>query len=127
MSDMRISHTGPLLSPVAGRTDHIETDVPPESFVIPADVVSGLGEGNTLSGMRVLSRMFGMSEAPQRSFSPGGVPVAVAGGEFVVPPAVVKRIGGGDEARGHKILRSFVTHARNENIKTLRKLPGPHK
>lgn len=119
-------HVGPINSHVAGRTDHIKMSVPPESFVVPADVVSGLGEGNTANGMKVLSKLFGM-EAPAPRAAGGSVPIAAAGGEFVIPPEKVSEIGSGDMKRGHQILDHFVRHARADTIKTLRGLPGPHK
>lgn len=118
-------HTGPLVSHVAGRTDHHPIDVPPESFVIPADVVSGLGEGNTLNGMEVLRRIFNMPSGPQRQLARGGIPIAAAGGEFIVPPDVVKRLGDGDAKKGHEVLRRFVLRQRKKHIKTLKSLPSP--
>jgi hypothetical protein len=114
-------HTGPITSVVAGRTDQHPIDVPPESFVIPADVVSALGEGNTNSGMAILTRMFGKEKAGK------GVPIMAAGGEFVVGPQAVARVGGGDLKRGHKNLRDFVLGVRREHVATLRKLKGPHR
>ena len=51
-------HTGPIHSAVAGRTDHLPTHVPSGSYVVPADIVSGLGEGNSLAGFRHIKRMF---------------------------------------------------------------------
>lgn len=47
----------------AGRTDIHNRDVPPGGYVIPADVVSGLSEGNTLSGSALLDRMFNTEPA----------------------------------------------------------------
>jgi hypothetical protein len=52
-------HTGPIHSAVAGRTDHLPVHVPSGSYVIPADIVSGMGEGNTNAGFKVVKRMFG--------------------------------------------------------------------
>jgi len=120
-----------LKSHVAGRTDHLAIDVPAESFVIPADVVSALGEGNTESGNLVLNTMFklpGGKAPPQMQRKDGGsVPIMAAGGEFVVPPEVVERIGSGDLKRGHQVLRHFVHAVRKDAIKTLKGLPGPHR
>lgn len=122
-------HVGPIDSHVAGRTDHLPIDVKPESFVIPADVVSGLGEGNTSNGMRVLTKMFDIpgTDEPIGRKDGGRVPIMAAGGEFVVPPEVVARVGNGDMKRGHRILESFVKTIRKDTIKTLKKLPGPHR
>lgn len=46
------THTGPIHSAVAGRTDHLPVEVPSGSYVIPADVISGMGEGNTVAGFK---------------------------------------------------------------------------
>lgn len=43
---------------VGGRTDHIPMNVLEGSYVLPADIVSGLGEGNTLAGSKILDNMF---------------------------------------------------------------------
>lgn len=40
-------------SSVPGRTDRIPMKAPPGSFVLPADVVSGLGQGNTMAGAKM--------------------------------------------------------------------------
>lgn len=51
---------GALLTPTMGRADLHRTSVPSGSYVIPADVVSGRGQGNTLAGAGALHSMFGM-------------------------------------------------------------------
>ena len=56
-----------------------------------------------------------------------GVPIVAAGGEYVIPPEDVVRIGGGDLDHGHKVLDSFVKKMRQKTIKTLQGLPGPKK
>jgi len=114
-------HTGPIHSAVGGRTDHHPIDVPAESFVVPADVVSGLGQGNSANGLAILERMF----PPENSGN--GVPIMAAGGEYVVGPKGVAKAGNGDMKRGHQVLREFVKHARAEIIKTMKRLPGPYR
>lgn len=52
-------HVGPIHSAVHGRTDHLPMHVPSGSFVLPADVVSAHGEGNTMAGFKVMHRLFG--------------------------------------------------------------------
>src|SRR5216684_2772163 len=46
-------HTGPIHAAVAGRTDHLPLTVPNKAYVLPADIVSGMGQGNTLAGFRI--------------------------------------------------------------------------
>lgn len=48
---------GLVASPGPGRTDIHNASVPAGSYVLPADVVSGLGEGNTLAGAKVVDQM----------------------------------------------------------------------
>ena len=152
--------TGPIHSPVAGRTDHLPVHVPSGSYVIPADVVSAHGEGNTVAGFKVMRRIFGgtpyggsgapygqgagpygqkaeatpyggsggpYNEKLATGGSAGTVPVIVAGGEMILDPDQVRRVGEGDIDVGHKVLDEFVKRSRKELIKTLSKLPGPRK
>ena len=51
-------HSGIINMAVGGRTDHIPMNVLEGSYVLPADIVSGLGEGNTLAGSKVIDNMF---------------------------------------------------------------------
>lgn len=51
-------HTGPIHSTVAGRTDHLPMHVPSGSYVIPADIISAMGEGNTMAGFKQVKRIF---------------------------------------------------------------------
>lgn len=144
-------HTGPLHSSVAGRTDHLPSNVPNGSYVLPADIVSGaFGEGNTMAGYRVAKHMFegakrhfgglpyagdngpyGQSGGPYGMADGGSadgdqlVPVAVAGGEHVLSPEEVRWAGMGDMDAGHTALDDFVLRQRAKHIKTLRGLPGP--
>lgn len=55
--------TGPLLGATDGRADAINTSVPDGTHIIPADVVSSLGEGNSVAGAAKLSKMFPTSGA----------------------------------------------------------------
>jgi hypothetical protein len=123
-------HLGPIHSPVAGRTDHLPMHVPSGSYVIPADIVSSLGEGNTMAGYRAVKMMF--NAAPQGAYAAGGgvgepVPIVAAGGEYVLSPDEVIWAGGGDLDAGHRALDKWITETRKELINTLKKLPGPRK
>lgn len=140
-------HVGPIHSGVAGRTDHLPIHVPNGSYVIPADVVSAHGEGNTIAGFRVMRRLFGGmpysgqsapygqsggpygEPLPRAEGGPAdeGVPIVAAGGEYVVSPQAVLNVGGGDLDTGHRVLDEFVKRSRANTVKTLEKLPGPQK
>jgi len=123
-------HLGPIHSPVAGRTDHLPMHVPSGSYVIPADIVSSLGEGNTMAGYRAVKMMF--KGAPYGAYAAGGgvgepVPIVAAGGEYVLSPDEVIWAGGGDLDAGHRSLDKWITETRKDLINTLKKLPGPRK
>ena len=109
--------------------------------MLPADLVSSLGEGNTIAGFKHLKRMFGGTPYGAKSAMPygqgktpygmakggksDGVPIVAAGGEFVLSPDQVREVGGGDLDTGHAVLDKFVLRMRKELIHTLKKLPGP--
>lgn len=54
----RIPTSGYLDSQVAGRTDRLPMSVESDSYVIPADIVSGIGQGNSTAGARMLDEAF---------------------------------------------------------------------
>ena len=140
-------HTGPIHSPVAGRTDHLPMNVKAGSYVIPADIIGAMGEGNTMAGFKIARRMFSSQPYFQEGKQPyteqaqpyaegkpygaradgGATPVEIvaAGGEYVIDPEDVTALGGGDMDHGHEILDEFVKGYRNKTIDTLKKLPGP--
>jgi len=51
-------HAGPLPGDTPGRADTVSTTVKNGAHIIPADVVSFLGQGNTDNGYLVLEKMF---------------------------------------------------------------------
>ena len=120
-------HSGPLHSNEGGRTDSLPVEVSAGSYVVPADIVSALGEGNTSGGIRVLQDMFPEQPKSLHYASGGAVPIMAAGGEHVLSPEQVAALGGGDLNVGHRILDEFVKRTRNETIRTLKSLPGPQK
>ena len=63
-------HVGPIHSPVAGRTDHLPMHVPSGAYVIPADIISAMGEGNTMAGFRVAKSIFQPIVKPSSIFKP---------------------------------------------------------
>lgn len=55
----RLNFMGGLIhSTVPGRTDKLNLSVPEDSYILPADIVSALGEGNTFAGAATLDRVF---------------------------------------------------------------------
>lgn len=49
---------GMIKSAIPGRTDKIPMSVPAGSFIIPADIPSAVGQGNTMAGEKILGQMF---------------------------------------------------------------------
>lgn len=148
---------GAILSAVPGRTDAHFTHVPSGSYVVPADIVSGRGEGNTIAGAEALQKLFKMppyggtpmkmGKGPgvpgrgtfpkiKKRFAAGGAPdpntgkpvrVNLAGGEIVVPPENLMAAVHPDLKTAHEIMDKWVLDERKKLRKTLARLPGPVK
>ena len=62
----------------------------------------------------------------QLQYARGGkVPIAAAGGEWVLTPEQVAVVGGGNLDQGHNVLDAWVISERRKLIETLSSLPGP--
>lgn len=124
-------HTGAIKAPVAGRTDHLPMHVPSGSYVVPADIISAIGEGNTAHGFDIIDYMVKQRMAEGGDVDPNSsaepVAIVAAGGEYVIPPDAVKGFGDGDLDVGHKALDEWVKAERANTIKTLKGLPPPKK
>lgn len=149
--DSRQPSLGFLEGSTPGRADAVRTTAPAGSYVIPADVVAGLGEGNSLAGSRRMEEILNSgphgtpeprqqrgrglphAPAPLREAKGGGIageeptPVLLSHGEYVVSPHHVARWGGGDLKAGHRALDEWVVKERKRQIEKLKRLPGPVK
>jgi|GEM_PF-489495 hypothetical protein len=112
----RLAHEGFIHSPVPGRTDALPITVKGGSYILPADHVAAIGQGNSLAGADIVNHMFGLGPAggsplgkgigaglhPIRPTIPhlwhmavrkdgGASPTKIiaAGGEVAIPPANV--------------------------------------
>lgn len=107
-----------------GRTDVVSKSVPSGAYVIPADIVSALGEGNTMAGAKILDAMFPGKRKLSPKLTGGKVPIKAAGGEFIVSPErLIAKYGDLDKA--HAVLDRFVVNERRKTVKKLAKLPPP--
>lgn len=70
-SSIALRHSGMINSTVPGRTDKIPMSVKAGSYVVPADVVSHLGQNNSMAGGAVLQKMFGMDPGGGAPMRPG--------------------------------------------------------
>lgn len=78
-------HVGAIHASVAGRTDHLPMTVESGSYVLPADIVSAGGEGNTLAGFKVLRRTFG-----GEPYGAGSIPYGQGSGVYGLPVRYAK-------------------------------------
>ena len=106
------------------------------SFVLPADVVSHAGDGNTNAGVFRLNKMFGGGSAYyalgggvkgptgglddlRQTTIDGKRAAALSDGEYVVPRYAVSRLGGGSNKEGAEKLYNFMKNIRlNKTGKT---------
>jgi hypothetical protein len=130
----KAARIGALTGATGGRADKLPINVPNGSHVIPADVVSALGQGNSAHGYKVLGRMFPNSGGRSSKSSGsslvkkngGEVPIMASDGEFIVSPQDVQHEAGrGDHEHGHRVLDHFIVHTRKQAIHNLKHLPGP--
>lgn len=147
-SAKQFGKAGLIASPTPGRADSVSGALKAGSYVMPADVVSAMGQGNTMAGARALNGLMGMSpfnanaaRAPKgrgmtakkmRKFADGGatqeeVPVNLSGGEFIFPPEAVAAFGDGDMQHGHEVLDAMVKEIRRKNLAHISQLPPPRK
>lgn len=150
-SARHLYHEGFINSSVPGRTDKLPISVGGGAYVLPADHVAAVGQGNSLAGADIVNKMFRMgpygahlgspkaigTKAPRLNLNPkrptkaeGGstdqVPIIAAGGEIVIPPdRIMDRFG--DLDHGHKALDEWVVNTRANHIKTLKNLKPPKK
>jgi hypothetical protein len=118
-------HAGPITQAAdGGRTDTVAMNVESGAYVVPADIVSFLGEGDTVNGYKILNHMFG---APDVNHHGHTTPIMAAGGEYVISPRAVARVGRGDMKAGHDALDHWVKMERRKCIQKLKKLPGPQR
>jgi hypothetical protein len=141
-------------STVPGRTDRIPMQARTGSFILPADVVSGLGQGNTAAGAKMWGQSIshaigpmGIKNAikqrtlkmpsvrmptPNVKYADGGVyegdeytPIITAGGEMIIDPEIVAELGGGDAEEGKRILGASSMGVRKQVLAEMKKLPRP--
>ena len=98
------------------------------SFVVDARTVSELGNGSSNAGIEMLSRMGGrpvrgpgdgVSDSVRASIG-GRQEARVARDEVIFPPEAVRRVGGGNEARGTKKLYALMEKAHKARKKAKR-------
>lgn len=84
-------HKGPIHSTVAGRTDHLPMHVASGSYVIPADIISAMGEGNSMAGFKVAKSIFSVHGPYDQ-----GEGMPYGGGEMPYGQPAPHKAGGGN-------------------------------
>jgi len=137
--DMAIKH-GMFPGDGGGRTDRLPSQVDVGSYVIPADVVSTLGQGHTAFGDKVLRASIGDEHGHMaHGGRPSSTSILAAPGEFCVSREAVDALGQrgleqgfgkkGETATncGHRLLDELIARARKFQIAWLRHAPPPKK
>lgn len=98
-------HKGAIHSTVAGRTDHLPMHVASGSYVIPADIISAMGEGNSMAGFKVAKDIFSRDNTDITKGTPYG--------ESGLPygASAPQKAGGGAADSGQAAARSTVATA----------------
>lgn len=134
---VRRGPAGLIHSATAGRADLVPARLRRGSYIIPADVVSGLGEGNTLAGAKMLHASLpeaaAMAAAGPVAHAAGGLAgedpdeleVRLSGGEYQVAPDQVLALGRGDVQAGAKALDELVHAVRAKARRALDTMPPP--
>jgi len=146
--------TGYLHGATAGRADALKGTALSDSYILPAEEIAGLGEGNSLMGARVINAMLGSGPhgiaqphgraghgpprppAPPREYQAkgGGVQqgeqpttkVALSHGEYsMTPEQVMQFTGRNDLKSAHRVMDLFTMELRKRHIKELKGLEPP--
>jgi len=121
--DTGYSSTGESLLAQGGLAELAAGGMSKGGFVVPADVVSALGNGSTDAGLRALNKKLaatpikgkgdGLSDSISTSID-GKQPARVADGEAYIAPEIVAKIGGGDAKKGAKKLYAMMDRIRQQ-------------
>jgi hypothetical protein len=109
-----------------GRADQVATKLRQGSYVIPADVVSGAGQGNTQAGAKAIMQRMRHASSGAPGYGQGGVvDVRLSGGEVVIPPEDVVAMGDGDHDKGANQLDQFIKAVRAHVAQTVTRMAPP--
>ena len=122
-------HKGAIHSSVAGRTDHLPMHVASGSYVIPADIISAMGEGNSMAGFKVAKDIFSAPDITSGTpYGESGLPYGAssprkaAGGSTGNPNATAAIAGGNQRVAANRA--ASAQYARNENQRSGAAIPS---
>jgi hypothetical protein len=88
-------HKGAIHSSVAGRTDHLPMHVASGSYVIPADIISAMGEGNSMAGFKIAKDIFSVKNITKGTpYGEKGLPYSVSAPHKAEGGGMGTRVGG---------------------------------
>lgn len=96
----------------------------PQSGILPT---APINVNSTNNGQGGGGKRGGNTDAISHNHYPDGVPIMAAGGEFVISPEHVARLGDGDVKEGHRRLDKWVVDTRRHIVKQMRGLKPPVK
>lgn len=116
-----------------GQDDLMHTDIPETSFIVPADVLSMIGDGSSDAGAESLKSEIDdamanmdhrhVAHVMEESTKNKIVPVALSRGEAPVSPSSVAFLGGGDVGKGTRMLQNLIINIRKHKTGSGTKLP----
>jgi hypothetical protein len=103
------------------------------AFIVPADVISHLGNGSSEAGMKIVQERLkgrpikgpgdGMSDSIPTTIA-GKQPARVANEEAEIPPEVVAALGGGSLEKGAKKLYEMMDKIRQDRTGKKKQAPA---
>ena len=102
-------HAGAIHSSVAGRTDHLPMHVASGSYVIPADIISAMGEGNSMAGFKIAKSIFSRDNEDVTK----GTPYGEAGMPYGMDAP--QKATGGSTSSGNAVASAAIA-AGNKNV-----------
>ena len=110
----------------SGQADNIYVKVPEHTFIIDAQTVSLIGDGNSENGKLRLDEM--IKQIPSfKVENLRDVDCALAAGEYAITPDKVAGYGNGDIRKGIEILKSFVKEIKKYKKLEVKTIPKPTK
>ncbi len=119
-----LKETSPIEGEDKGQDDNIHVKAPVGGYVLDADVVSSIGDGNTDAGFKEINRYLDKLEKKHiKKSKPKLIDCAFSTGELQIDPRDVTAIGKNDLEKGHKVLNQFVKEVRAHKKHSIDSIP----
>lgn len=119
-----LKETSPIEGDDKGQDDNIHVKAPVGGYVLDADVVSSIGDGNTDAGFKEINRYLENLEKKHiKKIKPKLIDCAFSTGELQIDPRDVTAIGKNDLEKGHKVLNQFVKEVRAHKKHSIDSIP----